>query len=104
MLVYQRVSQQTSQKIGRPKQQPEAAIFANHPNTGVHGIPNNNMVLIMVYYNITGVCIYIYNKPVSLSILLCIYIYIVFFPEGLGLPYYHDFVHSHSVFALSEAA
>jgi hypothetical protein len=59
MLVYQRVSQQTSKKIGRPKQQPEAAIFANHPNTGVHGIPNNNMVLIMVYYNITGVYIYI---------------------------------------------
>ena len=68
MLVYQRVSQQTSQKIGRPKQQPEAAIFANHPNTGVHGIPNNNMVLIMVYYNITGVCVYIYNKPFSLSL------------------------------------
>ena len=102
MLVYQRVSQQTSQKIGRPKQQPEAAIFANHPNTGVHGIPNNNMVLIMVYYNITGY-VYIYNKPFSLSIILCIYIY-CFFPEGLGLPYYHDFVHSHSVFALSEAA
>ena len=36
----------------------------------------------MVYYNITGVCVYIYNKPFSLSLYNFVYMYIYcFFPR-----------------------